>query len=74
MRWPETEGKQELDAASKFIGGYFKMVLQAMPHSVKITDTFFHVQHMIAPPTILMRPDVLFNVLKTNLSLRFSRS
>jgi flavin-dependent dehydrogenase len=74
MRWPETEGKQELDAASKFIGGYFKMVLQAMPHSVRITDTFFHVQHMIAPPTILMRPDVLFTVLKTNLSLRFSRS
>jgi hypothetical protein len=29
---------------------------------------------MIAPPTILMRPDILFNVLKTNLSLRLSKS
>lgn len=74
MRWPDTEGKQELDAASKFIGRYFKMVLRAMPHSIKATDAFFHVQHMIAPPTILMRPDILFNVLKTNLSLRFSKS
>jgi hypothetical protein len=74
MRWPETEGKQELDAASKFIGRYFGMVVQAMPHSVKVTDTFFRVQHMIAPPTNLMKPDVLLSVLKTNLSLRFSRS
>jgi 2-polyprenyl-6-methoxyphenol hydroxylase-like FAD-dependent oxidoreductase len=74
MRWPETEGKEELDAASRFIGRYFGMVLNAMPHSVKVTNTFYQVQHMIAPPTILMKPDVLFTVLKTNLSLRFSRA
>ncbi len=74
MRWPETEGKQELDAASKFIGRYFNMVLKTMPHSVKVTNTFYQVQHMIAEPTILMRPDILFTVLKTNLSLRFSQS
>jgi flavin-dependent dehydrogenase len=73
MRWPDTEGKQEMDGASKFIGRYFNLVVQAMPHSVKITDTFFRVQHMIAPPTILMRPDNLFTVLKTNLLLRLSR-
>ena len=72
MRWPNTEGKQELDPASKFIGRYFKMVLKATPHSVKITDAFFRVQHMIAPPTLLMRPDILASVIKTNLSLRFS--
>jgi flavin-dependent dehydrogenase len=73
MRWPETEGKQDLDAASRFIGRYFNLVLQAMPHSVKVTDAFFHVQHMIAPPTILMHPVIMFTVLKTNLFLRFSR-
>jgi flavin-dependent dehydrogenase len=74
MRWTDTEGKQELDAASKFIGGYFNMVLKTMPHSVKVTNSFYQVQHMIAPPTILMKPDVLLTVLKTNLSLRFSKS
>lgn len=73
MRWPETEGKQELDPASKFIGRYFNLVLQAMPHSVKVTDAFFHVQNMIKPPTILMHPVIMFTVLKTNLLLRFSR-
>jgi flavin-dependent dehydrogenase len=74
MRWPDTEGKQELDAVSKLIGRYFKLILKAMPHNAKVTDAFFHVQHMIAPPTLLMRPDILANVIKTNLSLRFSKS
>ena len=74
MRWPDTEGKQELNAGSKFIGGYFNMVIKTMPHSVKVTDTFYQVQHMVAPPTILMKPDILFTVLKTNLALRFSKS
>jgi flavin-dependent dehydrogenase len=73
MRWPDTEGKQELDSVSKFIGRYFELVMKAMPHSDKVTDAFFHVQHMIAPPTLLMRPDILANVIKINLSLRFSR-
>ena len=74
MRWTATEGKQELDTASKVIGNYFKLVLKAMPHSVKATNAFFHVQHMIAPPTLLMRPDIVANVLKTNLALRFTKS
>lgn len=74
MRWPDTAGKQELGAASKLIGRYFKLVLKVMPHSVKVTDAFFHVQHMIAPPTVLMRPDIFVNVMKTNLFLRFSKS
>ncbi len=74
MRWPNTEGKQELDPASKLIGRYFKMVLKAMPHNIKITDAFFRVQHMIAPPTLLMRPDILANVIKTNLSLRYAKA
>lgn len=74
MRWPDTEGKQELDAASKLIGRYFKLVLKAMPRSAKVTDAFFHVQHMIASPALLMRPDILATVIKTNLFLRFSNA
>lgn len=74
MRWPETEGKQELDVASKMIGSYFQMVLKAMPHNAKVTEKFFRVQHMISPPTIMMQPNILISVLKTNLALRFSKS
>lgn len=74
MRWPETEGKQELNAASRFIGRYFDLVFKAMPHNAKVTETFFQVQHMVAPPTVLMRPNILANVIKTNLALRFSKS
>jgi flavin-dependent dehydrogenase len=74
MRWPETEGEQDLGPAMRLIGGYFDQVMQAMPHNAKVTDAFYRVQHMIAPPTTLMRPDVMLTVLKTNLSLRFSKS
>ncbi|MEM7799020.1 MAG: FAD-dependent monooxygenase [Chloroflexota bacterium] len=70
MRWPNTEGKQALDPISKLLGGYFKMVLNAMPHSSKVTNAFYHVQHMIAPPTVLMRPGVVAEVLKTNWALK----
>ena len=74
MRWPDTEGKQELDPVTKLIGSYFKMVMKAMPNSIKVTNAFFHVQHMIAPPTLLMRPDIVANVIKTNLSLHISKA
>lgn len=67
MRWPGTTGEQKADGAMQIIGRYFDLVLKAMPHSAKVTDAFFHVQHMIAPPTILFRPSILFDVLKTNL-------
>ncbi|MCB0036101.1 MAG: FAD-dependent monooxygenase [Anaerolineales bacterium] len=73
MRWSDTTGKRELDVASKVIGRYFKMVLAAMPHSVNVTSAFFHVQHMIAPPTILMRPRIVADVVKANLSLRLAK-
>ncbi len=74
MRWPDTEGKQALDPASKLIGGYFNAVLKAMPHSPKVTAAFFQVQQMIAEPTLLMRPDMMATVMKTNLVQRFSKS
>ncbi|MCB8945226.1 MAG: FAD-dependent monooxygenase [Ardenticatenaceae bacterium] len=74
MRWPETQGKQDLGMAMRMVNGYFGQVMQAMPHSAKVTDAFYRVQHMVAPPTTLMRPDMLLTVLKTNLATRFSKS
>jgi hypothetical protein len=58
----------------KMVNGYFAQVMQAMPHSVKVTDAFYRVQHMVAPPTSLMRPDMMLTVFKTNLAARFSKS
>ena len=74
MRWPDTEGKQDLGFAMNMVNSYFGQVMQAMPHSTKVTDAFYRVQHMIAPPTLLMRPDMLLTVFKTNLAARFSKS
>ena len=74
MRWPETEGKQALGPAMKMVNSYFGQVMQAMPHSAKVTDAFYRVQHMVAPPTSLMRPDMMLTVFKTNLTARFSKS
>jgi hypothetical protein len=45
-----------------------------MPRSAKVTDAFYRVQHMVAPPTLLMRPDMMLTVFKTNLTTRFSKS
>ena len=72
MRWSDTEGKQTLDLGSRLIGRYFGFVLQAMPHSTRITDAFFRVQHMIAPPTLLLRPDIMAAVLKTTMVEQFA--
>ncbi|MCI0395788.1 MAG: FAD-dependent monooxygenase [Chloroflexi bacterium] len=69
MRWPATEGKKELGTGERLIQGYMGRVMRAMPHNVKVTDAFYHVQHMIAPPTLLMRPDILLQVVKTNMQL-----
>jgi hypothetical protein len=30
-----------------------------------VTEAFFHVQHMIEPPTLFFRPDILWKVLTT---------
>lgn len=73
MRWPETEGKQNLSPVMRFMNNYLKQVMQAMPGSVKVTDAFYRVQHMIAPPTTLMRPDVILAVIKTNLTRRHAK-
>lgn len=74
MRWPETEGKQVLSVPMRVINSYFGQVMQAMPHSAKVTDAFYRVQHMVASPTILLNPAMLLTVFKTNLAARFSKS
>jgi 2-polyprenyl-6-methoxyphenol hydroxylase-like FAD-dependent oxidoreductase len=73
-RWPETKGGQALDAPTRLIQGYISQVMRAMPFSPALTEAFYRVQHMTTPPTLLLRPDMMARVFKTNLARRFSRS
>ena len=74
MRWPTTEGVQQLDAATRMIQRYMNQVMQAVTRNADVTKAFHHVMHMVEPPTKLMSPRVMFRVFKTNLAGRFSKS
>lgn len=74
MRWPQAEGVQDLDLPTRLIQKYFLKVMEAMPHSPVVTNAFYQVQHMVTPPTLLLRPDMMARVFTTNLSVRFSKS
>ena len=69
-----TPWQQALSPPMRMVNNYFGQVMQAMPRSAKVTDAFYRVQHMVAPPTLLMRPDMMLTVFKTNLTTRFSKS
>lgn len=74
MRWPKTEGGRELDLPTRLIQKYFSQVMRAAPHNPTVVDAFYRVQHMVTPPTLLLRPDMMARVFTTNLSVRFSKS
>ena len=63
-RWPTTEGAEErLDAEAQRRQEYFTQVLRAMVHSPQVAEVFFHVQHMVEPPTALFRPEIASHIL-----------
>jgi 2-polyprenyl-6-methoxyphenol hydroxylase-like FAD-dependent oxidoreductase len=63
-RWPATEGAEErLDPEAQRRQEYFTQVLQAMVHSPQVAEVFFHVQHMLEPPTALFHPEIVSQVL-----------
>jgi len=63
-RWPTTEGADErLDPEAQRRQEYFTQVLQAMVRSPQVAEVFFHVQHMVEPPTALFRPEIVSQVL-----------
>jgi 2-polyprenyl-6-methoxyphenol hydroxylase-like FAD-dependent oxidoreductase len=73
-RWPTTEGAQEhLDLVTQLRQKYFTWVLRAMVHNPKVAETFFQVQHMVAPPTALFRPEIVFEVFRSILGRRLSQ-
>ncbi len=65
-RWPATEGaQQQLDPAAEQRQKYLAQVMRAMVHSPKVAEAFFHVQHMVEPPSTLFQPEIMSIVLGT---------
>jgi hypothetical protein len=65
-RWPTTEGADEpLDFMTQLRQTYFTWVLRTMVHNPVVAEAFFHVQHMLEPPTTLFRPEIMEQVLQS---------
>ena len=63
LRYATTEGGKAPDAITKLIQGYMDQVLRTMPRNPAVAEAFFHVQHMLKPPTSLFHPRLLWQVL-----------
>jgi 2-polyprenyl-6-methoxyphenol hydroxylase-like FAD-dependent oxidoreductase len=63
-RWPATEGAADRpNLMTQLRQMYFAWVLRAMVHNPQVAEVFFHVQHMVTPPTALFRRDIVLQVL-----------
>lgn len=65
MRWPGTEGGQAIDFPTRMVQKYMNQVMVAMGHNPKVTAQFFQVQQMVAEPTTLLSPRMMWEVFKT---------
>jgi hypothetical protein len=67
-RWPKAvAAEQKLGFKAKLRQKYLRLVLQAVVHNPIVAETFFQVQHMVAPGTELFRPRIIFQVLASKL-------
>lgn len=62
-RWNVDENVTPPDFITRTMQNYIGKVLQTTLTDPKVTEAFFHVQHMIAPPTLFFRLDILWKVL-----------
>ncbi len=60
LRYPEAEGPRPASLA--FVHWYIGKVHEAAAHDPQITHRFYQVMHLLAPPPILFRPDVMFRL------------
>jgi len=63
--WNVDENMTPPDFVSRMMQNYIGKLLQITLTDSKVTEAFFHVQHMIEPPTLFFRPDILWKVLTT---------
>jgi 2-polyprenyl-6-methoxyphenol hydroxylase-like FAD-dependent oxidoreductase len=62
-RWNVDENIQPMDFPTRMIQNYIGKLLHVTLTNAKVAEAFFHVQHMIEPPTLFFRPDILWKVL-----------
>lgn len=60
FRFPETQGRKPLGTA--LMNGYVGMVQQATHHDPVVYGAFIEVLNLLAPPSRLFRPQILWRV------------
>jgi len=67
-RWNVDENVTPPDFVTRMMQNYINKVLRISLTDSKVTEAFFHIQHMIAPPTLFFRRDILWKVLTTRVA------
>jgi 2-polyprenyl-6-methoxyphenol hydroxylase-like FAD-dependent oxidoreductase len=67
-RWNVDENLAPPDFVTKLMQNYIGKLLHITLTDTKVAEAFFHVQHMIAPPTLFFRRDILWKVLTTRVA------
>ncbi len=67
LRYPETEGERPNLLIRLFLR-YLDHVIQAVPEDLKVGLTFLSVLHFATPPSSLIRPGVVWRVLRSKFS------
>lgn len=62
-RWNLDENIKPMDFPTRMIQNYIGKLLRLTLTDTSVAEAFFHVQQMIAPPTLFFRPDILWKVL-----------
>lgn len=68
-RWNVDENITPPDFMTKMMQNYIGKLLRITLTDPVVAEAFFHVQHMIAQPTLLFRRDILWRVLATRVNL-----
>jgi len=67
LRWPIGGEEQRVDFPTRMMQAYITRVMQAMTVNPKVVDAFYQVQNMVAPPTLLFRPDIMVEIFRTRM-------
>ncbi len=62
-RWNVDENIKPMDFPTRMIQNYIGKLLRLTLTDTSAAEAFFHVQQMIAPPTLFFRLDILWKVL-----------
>jgi 2-polyprenyl-6-methoxyphenol hydroxylase-like FAD-dependent oxidoreductase len=68
-RWNVDENVTPLDFPTRMIQNYMGKLLRVALIDRNVSEAFFQVQQMTAPPTLFFRPDILWRVLSARLPI-----